>query len=145
MSPRNPNDMDEEEFVRVFGITREFMNSLDVPGVPADDMELAVNAPIFLLANVDVKNGLCSGTQCIVVSISEDYVMVKLKDVPAPRQARLWPIPRCNFTVEHPLLPLAMNRKQFPIVLAFATTVYKAQGMTIRDIDIDYTGLMPRN
>ena len=41
-------------------------------------------------------------------------------------------IPRINLTPSDPTIPFQMMRKQFPIKIAFAITINKAQGHTLQ-------------
>ncbi|XP_023733515.1 uncharacterized protein LOC111881349 [Lactuca sativa] len=43
----------------------EFLNSLNVSGLPPHYLRLKVGCPIILLRNIDPSNGLCNGTRLI--------------------------------------------------------------------------------
>ncbi|KAI7727414.1 hypothetical protein M8C21_025563, partial [Ambrosia artemisiifolia] len=43
----------------------EFLNSLNVSGIPPHKLRLKVGCPIILLRNIDPSNGLCNGTRLI--------------------------------------------------------------------------------
>ncbi|GKG18576.1 ATP-dependent DNA helicase PIF1-like protein, partial [Tanacetum coccineum] len=43
----------------------EFLNSLNVTGLPPHCLRLKIRCPIILLRNLDLANGLCNGTRLI--------------------------------------------------------------------------------
>ena len=44
----------------------EYLNSLSVPGLPAQDLKLKVGAVVMLMRNLNQTLGLCNGTRMIV-------------------------------------------------------------------------------
>jgi ATP-dependent DNA helicase PIF1 len=44
----------------------EFLNTLEVSGMPSHKLLLKIGAPVFLLRNLDPLAGLCNGTRLIV-------------------------------------------------------------------------------
>ena len=43
-------------------LTDEFLNSIDVPGLPPHNLYLKINMPVMLIRNLSPKQGLCNGT-----------------------------------------------------------------------------------
>ncbi len=54
----------------------EFINSLDVPGMPLHELQLKKGCPVILLRNLDPEKGLCNGTRLIVHAISPRVLTV---------------------------------------------------------------------
>ena len=52
----NENALGREE------LTAEFLNSLNHSSLPLSRLELRIGAPIILMRNLDLKQGLCNGT-----------------------------------------------------------------------------------
>jgi hypothetical protein len=52
----------------------EYLNSLDINGVPPHKLRLKVGAPIILLRNINHKNGLCNGTRLQVTHLARNVV-----------------------------------------------------------------------
>ncbi len=46
-------------------------------------------------------------------------------------------LPRINFTVEEIGLPWVLQRRQFPVKLAFALTINKSQGQSLDEVGVD--------
>jgi hypothetical protein len=52
----------------------EYLNSLDINGVPPHKLRLKVGAPIILLRNINPKNGLCNGTRLQVTHLARNVL-----------------------------------------------------------------------
>ena len=117
-------------------------------------LKLAVGARVMLTANVDVSDGLVNGARGTVLEFvknaSNDVVKV-LVSFDNPNVGRV--AMRSNQSTEHnnavPLKKheitfLAKNKRgseitrvQFPLTLAWATTIHKVQGLTLDKIVFD--------
>ena len=49
----------------------EFLNAINVSGLPVSKLTLKVGCPVMLLRNLSTKGGLCNGTQAIVAFLRE--------------------------------------------------------------------------
>jgi hypothetical protein len=47
----------------------EFLNSLNLSGLPLHDIKLKVGAVVMLLRNLDPHSSLCNGTRLIITAI----------------------------------------------------------------------------
>jgi hypothetical protein len=112
----------------------EYVNSLTPSGMPPHKLRLKVNAVVMLMRNVNVRAGLCNGTRLSVVALHEHVIDCKII---AGRCAgdRAF-LSRINLAPSDVGLPFTLKRRQFPIRLAFAMTINKAQGQTLRRVGI---------
>jgi ATP-dependent DNA helicase PIF1 len=132
----------------------EFLNTLNYSGVPPHQLTLKQGATIILLRNLDLKNGLCNGTKLIFVSMRGNYLMLVRKADNSSATIKtdhhlhqnnnsnstfdnaLIAIPRIDFNVTETQLPFHMKRRQFPVKLAFAITINKSQGQSLKRVGI---------
>ncbi|KAI3752350.1 hypothetical protein L2E82_24321 [Cichorium intybus] len=113
----------------------EFLNSLNVSGLPPHYLRLKIGCPIILLRNIDPSNGLCNGTRLICKGFQKNVIDAKISvGHHAGKRVFLPRIPLCPSTDD--MFPFKLERKQFPIRLSFAMTINKAQGQIIPNVGI---------
>ena len=124
--------------------------------IPDDDQKcagiprtliLAVNVRVMLIRNLDTQNGLVNGAQGTVHSIEWANPSGKVSDSEMPVCVNVvFDDPGQVSTMANPKAPIGITpitvrflgknykyvtRTQLPLVLAFATTVHKVQGLTL--------------
>ena len=52
----------------------EFLNAINISGLPVSKITLKVGCPVMLLQNLSTKEGLCNGT-CAIVAIMKRWVI----------------------------------------------------------------------
>ncbi|KAG0588920.1 hypothetical protein KC19_2G278400 [Ceratodon purpureus] len=90
----------------------EYLNSLDLSGIPLSKLDLKIGCPIILLRNLAPKQGLCNGARMVLTRFSHRVL-----------EARLLFGPHAG---EH-----------FPVRFAFAMTINKSQGQSVKYIGLD--------
>jgi len=111
----------------------EFLNTLSFSGVPPHELHLQKGCPIILLRNM--TSGLANGTRLVVIQLMQHVIEAEVAIDPAKGQ-RVF-IPRLSIIpsdIER--MPFTLHCRQFPVRLAFAMTINKAQGQTLKMVGI---------
>jgi ATP-dependent DNA helicase PIF1 len=112
----------------------EFLNSLNLNGVPVHELKLKKGMPVILLRNLDTRKGLCNGTRLIVRELLNNVIDCEV--VTGISKGHRVFIPRITCTSLSKQLPFTLKRRQFPIQPCFAMTINKSQGQSIGKVGI---------
>jgi hypothetical protein len=107
----------------------EFLNTLEVSGMPSHKLSFKIGAPMMLLRNFDPLAGLCNGTRLIIRRFTMRVVEAEI--ITGKGAGNVAFIPRIKFIFDNNGLPFTFARKQFPLWLAYAMTINKSQGQTL--------------
>ncbi|GAB2278777.1 hypothetical protein Dimus_039305 [Dionaea muscipula] len=127
--------MDETNRETANRFPQEYLNSLDPAGLPPFKLDLKVGVPIILLRNIAPKEGLCNGTRLLVVKCAGRVIQAQI--LTGDKKGNLVLIPRITLTPSTTEIPFKMSRRQFPIRLAFAMTINKSQGQSLKYVGVD--------
>ena len=108
---------------------QDFLHSLNPSGLPPHELRLTPGAVIIVLRNIDSEMGLVNGCRCIVKRCLNRYLDVLVLTGRAAGQ-RVY-IPRIPMAPKVADLPFILSRRQFPVRLAWAMTINKAQGQSL--------------
>ena len=114
----------------------EFLNSLEVSGLPQHLLLLKVGAPIIILRSLDPPR-VTNGTRCVVTKLSANTVEAKISHGRYAGHDII--IPRIPLIPSNSVLPFEFRRLLFPIALCFAMTINKSQGQTFKGVGLDLT------
>jgi hypothetical protein len=109
----------------------EFLNALEVSGMPSHKLSFKIGAPVMLLRNLDPLTGLCNGTRLIV----RDFTM-RVIEAEIITGKGAGNVAFIKFISDNNDLPFTFARKQFPLQLAYAMTINKSQGQTLSHVGL---------
>jgi hypothetical protein len=112
----------------------EFLNSLEIPGMPPHVLKLCVGAPVVLLRNLDPDRGLCNGTRLKIQQIHPRLLTVLIMN--GSHKDEVTTICKVDIISNDNIFPFKLRRRQFPIKLAFAMTINKSQGQSLNTVAI---------
>ena len=124
INPDNPHNV-------ISTYTPEFLHSLNPSGFPPALLKLKLGAPIIVLRNLQPKQGVCNGARGIVTRLSRRVLEVRLLN------GNYVLLPRIKLIHIDSEMPYQLHRFQFPVTLAFAMTINKAQGQSFDTVGID--------
>jgi ATP-dependent DNA helicase PIF1 len=114
-------------------VTPQFLNSLQLPNIPPHELKLKSGTPLLLLRNLNIGGGLCNGTKLKYHRIHKRYLMI-CEIIGGKYNGTVVEIPRIKFEVKANTLPFTMVRLQFPVRPAYAMTINKSQGQTLKKV-----------
>ena len=118
----------------------ELLHTLHPPGMPPHDLHLKQNGVYMLLRNMNIKLGLCNGARFVLLDCSSPFLLkcqlIPVTPLGPDEEPTIFYLPRINSTPTDQF-PFQFQRKQFPILPAFAMTINKSQGGTFDKVGID--------
>ena len=120
----------------------DFLNNLSFPGIPNHQLDLKVNSICCLMRNMSIKEGLVKNARVVVVEMATHHIKVALirsgtNDI--TNTDYHFCLPRIIFYFSPPNTSWTVERKQFPLRLAYATTFNSCQGLTLDRVVLDMT------
>ena len=113
----------------------EFVNSIEISGVPDHLLLLKKGAPYMITHNVSAA--LCNGTR--VTFHRRIGKLLEVEIVNGDRCGELHYLPRIVQVIRNVKIPFTLSRTQFPMQCCFAMTVHKSQGQTLDVVGIYFT------
>ncbi|GBM40688.1 hypothetical protein AVEN_159662-1 [Araneus ventricosus] len=105
----------------------DFINALTPTRMPPHVLNLKVGAVIMLLRKLNQLAGLCNGTRLIIRKLMPNVIHAEILTGHIKGLHAF--IPRITLSPSDSNLPFQLQRRQFPILLAFAMTINKSQGV----------------
>lgn len=126
-----PDDHDDN---LINTIPIEYLHSITPSGMPPHTLKLKVGAVVMLIRNMDMGFGLVNSVRMIVREMYNN--LLKLEVITGASKGQVTYLPRIDLLSTDNNLPFKFKRRQFPLRLAFAMTINKAQGQTLDKIGI---------
>ena len=114
--------------------TPYFLNSIKLSGLSNHNLTLKIGTPVMLLKNIDPKGGLCNGTRLQVTQMGNHILEARVITGDRVRDKVI--IIKAQISPSDTKLPFRMRRRQFPIAVAFAMTINKSQGQSLKEVGI---------
>ena len=115
-----------------FRFNTEYLNTLKPNGFPQHILKVKPGMPLMILRNINPREGLCNGTRVVFEKCIEN----KLLQCRVVETSRVVLIPRITFIPKMNEYPFEWQRRQFPVRTAFAMTINKSQGQTLRQAGV---------
>ena len=122
-----------EDYTHGLRFTTEYLNSQNPSGgFPQQKLILKPGMPLIILRNLSPQQGLCNGTKIIFQECIEKRI---LRCTIAATGKEVF-IPRIKFLADAKHYTFQWSRRQFPVRVAFATTINKSQGQTLITVGV---------
>lgn len=134
---RKLSELDETEVVieSIYKGSERHIQTLKKASPIADRLVLKIGCQVMFLQN-DPQRRWVNGTRGVVTDISFDQIMVR-KD----RGGREVSVSKSTFALQDAEGMVMAQVEQFPLTLAYATTIHKSQGATLDDLWCDLSQL----
>ena len=117
------------------GYAPEYLHTLTPNGFPKAKLELKVGCPVMLLRNLDPSQGLCNGTRLLITRTSTHVLEGRI--LGGDHDGKPVFIPCITLYSRKSDLTFILACHQFPVCLAFAMTINKSQGQSVKHVGID--------
>lgn len=110
----------------------EYLNSINIPGLPLHELKLKVGVVVMLMRNLNQTLGLCNGTRMMVTKCLQHCVECEV--IAGQYKGTKHFIPRMELCPTETRLPFKLCRKQMPLQICYAMTINKAQGQSLEKV-----------
>jgi hypothetical protein len=107
----------------------EFLNTLEVSGMPSHKLSLKIGALVMLLRNLNPSAGLCNGMHLVVQRFMMQIVEAEI--ITGKGAGNVAFILCIKFISDNSGLPFTFVRKQFPLRLAYSMTINNFEEHTL--------------
>lgn len=112
----------------------EFLNTIQMSGLPDHHLRLKVGVPIMLLRNISPSKGLCNGTRLIVTQLTRRVIEGQI--ITGKAKGCKAYIPRIVTTSTDNKWPFKIKHRQFLVRVSYAMTINKSQGQTLSRVGV---------
>lgn len=117
-------------------LPEEFLNSIDMPGMPKHELKLKIGVVVMLTRNINQVFGLSNRTRLIVKKLFK--WTVKCEIITGSHAVTRHIIPRFITTPpdNNSKWPFIFKRKQLPLQVCFTMTINKSQGQSMEKVGL---------
>jgi hypothetical protein len=115
-------------------IGTKFLNTITLVGMPPHCLALKVGVHVILLRNLNAALGFCNGTRLIIWRLAWRLIIMQI--IGGAHVGNIVNIPCITMTTNHLKWPFTLQRRHFPLQLAFTMTINKVQGQTMKTVGI---------
>jgi hypothetical protein len=116
----------------------EIVAGIRMPGVPPSCLRMKLGGRYMIIKNMSKE--IFNGVRCVLVAFAgTKCVFVRLISGPATGTTTIIPCCVFNISPDQSGLPFNIRRRQFPMIVAYAVTVHKAQGQTLVKVGLYIT------
>jgi len=128
-------DMDDPNKILARMLNESVLQKYNVTGVPPHKLLLKKDDICMIMRNVDRKEGLAKNLRVKIVAMHDDCIRVCTLN---PTRRRHYNIPRIFFSISLSFgRSVKIERKQFPLRLAYSMTYNKSQGQEFEQALVD--------
>jgi hypothetical protein len=128
-------DIDDPHGILQRMISESVLERFQRPGVPNHRLVLKKDDICMVMRNLNKREGIAKNTRVKIVHISQFIIRVCTLH---PTNPKYYNIPRIRFTVTLPYgRSIKMERRQFPLRLAYSMTYNKSQGQEFDKVCVD--------
>jgi hypothetical protein len=115
-------------------VPNEYLTSLNPPGLPSHLMIVKKGIPLILLRNMNPTQGQCNVTKLCLRAVYNHIIEVEI--IGGQHNGKIVCLPRIDLKPKEGEFPFDWTRRQFPVNVAFAMTINKSQGQTLKKTGI---------
>ncbi|KAL8133227.1 hypothetical protein AgCh_008622 [Apium graveolens] len=112
----------------------EYLNSLNIPGLPNHELKLKVGVAVMLMRNLNQTLGLCNRTRMMVTKCLPQCVECEV--ITGSFIGSRHFIPRMEPSPSDTKLPFNFLRKQMPLQICYCMTINKSQGQSLENVGL---------
>ncbi|KAJ6038891.1 hypothetical protein N7460_007608 [Penicillium canescens] len=121
-------ELDDSTFNLPTGAEADLLSVLNEPGIPPHELSLKIGAVASVMRNLSIEKNLVKNVRVQVVNLLPNVV-----------QSPTFYLPRITFEFRPHRANWTVQRRQFPLRLAYATTFNSCQGLTLDRVVLDLT------
>ncbi|XP_074324273.1 uncharacterized protein LOC141661188 [Apium graveolens] len=117
-----------------FAFPPEYLNSINVPGLPPHNLKLKEGVAVMLMRNLNQTLGLCNGTRMMIMRCLKQCVECEV--ICGAFVGTKHFIPRMELCPTDTKLPFKLIRKQMPLQICYSMTINKFHGQSLERVGL---------